>query len=132
MRKILIQKDLNIPNNKINLIKDFVHFCDNILGINESYNIFVVGDRAPVGIKTTAYYNPSNRNIAIYARNRALVDVCRSIAHEMTHMMQDDQGLITGPVQDIGGFHENQANSAAGALIKLFAKEVPYGRKIYE
>lgn len=132
MRKILIQKDLNIPSDKINVIRDFVHFCSGILDVNEGYNIFVVGNRDPVGIKTTAYYNPGNRNIAIYARNRALVDVCRSIAHEMTHMMQDDQGLITGPVQDIGGFHENQANSAAGALIKLFAKEVSGGRKIYE
>ena len=66
------------------------------------------------------------------AKDRALVDVCRSIAHEMTHMMQDDQGLITGPVQDIGGFHENQANSAAGALIKLFAQKTDNGRRIYE
>ena len=68
----------------------------------------------------------------VYAKNRALVDVMRSVAHEMTHMMQDDQGLIKGHVQDIGGFHENQANSAAGALIKMFAKTTPGGRRIYE
>ena len=28
-------------------------------------------------------------------------------------MMQDEQGLITGPVQDAGGFHEDQANAKA-------------------
>jgi len=132
MKKIIIQKDLNIPTEKIQTINDFVQFCQNTLGIKEAYSLFIVADREPIGIKTTAYYNPGNRNMAIMAKGRALTDVCRSIAHEMTHMMQDDKGLITGPVQDIGGFHENQANSAAGALIKLFAKKSPNGRRIYE
>jgi len=132
MKKIIIQKDLNIPTEKIQTINDFVQFCQNTLGIKEAYSLFIVADREPIGIKTTAYYNPGNRNMAIMAKGRALTDVCRSIAHEMTHMMQDDKGLITGPVQDIGGFHENQANSAAGALIKLFAKKTPNGRRIYE
>ena len=132
MKKIMIQRDLSIPEEKIQTLKDFVQFCQDVLAINRPYRIFVVADREPVGIKTTAYYSPAKRDIAIMAKDRALVDVCRSIAHEMTHMMQDDQGLITGPVQDIGGFHENQANSAAGALIKLFAQKTDNGRRIYE
>ena len=56
----------------------------------------------------------------------------RSVAHEMTHMMQDEQGLITGPIQDAGGFHEDQANAKAGELIKLFAKSDPRRKAIYE
>jgi hypothetical protein len=56
----------------------------------------------------------------------------RSIAHEMTHMMQDQTGLINGPIRDAGGFHEDQANSRAGELIKLFAKSSPERKKIYE
>jgi hypothetical protein len=132
MKKLIIQKDLNIPIDKINVLSDFVHFCHESLSPTTDYKVFIVADREPTGIQTTAYYNPGNRNIAIYGKNRALVDVCRSIAHEMTHMRQDDMGQIRGPVQDIGGFHENQANSAAGALIKLFAKKSNSGRKIYE
>ena len=68
----------------------------------------------------------------VFGKNRALVDVLRSVAHEMTHMMQDETGLITGPVQDAGGFHEDQANSKAGEIIKLFAKSTPVRKRIYE
>ena len=132
MKKIIIQKDLKLPQEKISTISDFVQFCEDALEIKGGYKVFIVSEREPIGIETTAYYSPVNRNIAIMAKDRALVDVCRSIAHEMTHMMQDDQGLIRGHVQDIGGFHENQANSAAGALIKMFAKTTPGGRRIYE
>jgi hypothetical protein len=50
----------------------------------------------------------------------------------MTHMMQDEMGLITGKVRDAGGFHEDQANARAGELIKLFAKSKKGRRAIYE
>ena len=70
--------------------------------------------------------------LKVYGRNRALADVLRSIAHELTHMMQDETGLIQGPVQDAGGFHEDQANARAGEIIKLFAKSTPERKRIYE
>jgi hypothetical protein len=91
-----------------------------------------VSDRENHGISTTAAYEVNNNTCNIYAKNRALVDVCRSIAHEMTHMMQDECGLLVGHIQDAGGFHEDQANARAGELIKRFAKVNPNNRKIYE
>ena len=39
--------------------------------------------------------------------------------------------MITGPVRDAGGFHEDHANAKAGELIKLYAK-LPGRRAIYE
>ena len=50
----------------------------------------------------------------------------------MTHMMQDETGAIKGPVQDAGGFIEDEANAKAGEIIKLFAKSKPIRRQIYE
>ena len=47
--------------------------------------------------------------------------------------MQDEEGLIKGiNVKDIGGYHEDQANSLAGALIKMYAKSNPARKAIYE
>jgi hypothetical protein len=51
-----------------------------------------------------------------------IMDSLRSLAHEMTHMMQNETGLITGPVKDEGGFHEDQANAKAGLIVKRFIK----------
>jgi len=70
-------------------------------------------------------------DIRVYGKNRSLADVMRSVAHEMTHMMQDEQNLLHGNVKDAGGFHEDQANAKAGELLKLYAKK-PGRKKIYE
>jgi hypothetical protein len=35
-------------------------------------------------------------------------------------MMQHEKGLIKGPIKDVGGFHEDQANALAGQIVKKF------------
>jgi hypothetical protein len=132
IRKLLVSDQLNISPKNIMLMAEFIKFCQNMLPIVGGYRIFVVGKRKPYQIGTTAAYMVGGNECRVYAKNRAFVDVLRSIAHEMTHMMQDEQGMITGPIQDAGGFHEDQANAKAGELIKLFAKSKPERRQIYE
>jgi hypothetical protein len=132
MRKLIIDKNLGLDDDRVDIMSNFCNFCADFLEIEESFQVRVVSDKVENRIQTTAYYSPSDGDICIYGKNRALVDICRSIAHEMTHMRQDEQGLITGKIQDAGGFHEDQANSKAGEIIKRFARDVDDGRKIYE
>ena len=130
--KLYVNKDLNIDPRKINLISEFCAFCANKLPINGEFSIYVVADRPKHGISTTAAYEINKNTCRIYGKNRAIVDICRSIAHEMTHMMQDEMGLLKGHIQDAGGFHEDQANARAGELLKLFAKSKIHRKGIYE
>ena len=130
--KLYVDKNLNINENKLRYLSEFCAFCAQELPIKGSFNIYVVTDRPKHGITTTALYEVGNNTCRVYGKGRALPDVMRSIAHEMTHMMQDQQGLISGHVQDAGGFHEDQANARAGELIKRFAKSKEYRKKIYE
>ena len=130
--KLLVSKNLNLPPEKIKLASDFILFCADQLPIEGRFKIYLVSKREPHGISTTALYEVGNNCCKIYAKNRSLSDVLRSVAHEMTHMMQDEMGLIKGPIRDAGGFHEDQANSKAGELIKLFAKSKPGRKGIYE
>ena len=132
MRKLFVSDGLSLSPEQIRLLAEFVVFCEKMLPIQGGYAIKVVGQREPHGITTTAAYMVGGNECRVYAKNRALVDVMRSVAHEMTHMMQDEQGMINGPIQDAGGFHEDQANAKAGELIKLFAKSSPERRRIYE
>lgn len=130
--KLYINKMTGIRPDQVDLISQFCVFCSKELGIENPYIIHVVDEKERYGITTTAVYNVGNNKCTVYGKNRAIVDICRSIAHEMTHMMQDEQGLITGYVQDAGGFHEDQANARAGELIKRFAKSSKERRAIYE
>ena len=118
--------------NQLALMHDFINYCAKELPIRGNFTINVVSDRKPYSIPTTGAYFVGQNKINVYGKNRALVDVLRSIAHEMTHMMQDECQMIEFPVQDAGGHIEDEANAKAGEIIKLFAKSKPIRGKIYE
>lgn len=42
----------------------------------------------------TAYYDPNNQEVVLYAMGRHPKDVCRSFAHEMIHHMQNIEGRL--------------------------------------
>ena len=131
--KLLIDQNLGLNPAKMRLAGEFCLFCAQQLPIEGNFEVKVVNEREPHGITTTAAYHIGENRCIVYGKNRALVDVLRSIAHEMTHMMQDQMGLINGgQIRDAGGFHEDQANARAGELIKLFAKSKDGRKAIYE
>lgn len=130
--KLYIDTDLNYSPEQLKLAGEFILFCADSLPIEGDFEVHLAHSREPHGITTTAVYEVGNNCCRVYAKNRALADVLRSVAHEMTHMMQDQIGIIKGPIRDAGGFHEDQANAKAGELIKLFAKSRPERKMIYE
>ena len=130
--KLYVDKDLKLDKDKIRLAGEFCLFCADHLPIENDFSIYMVANRKDHNITTTAVYEVGNNCCKIYCKNRAFSDCLRSIAHEMTHMMQDEMGLIKGKIRDAGGFHEDQANAKAGELIKLFAKSKKGRKAIYE
>ena len=132
-RKLYIDRQLDLNPEKVDILSRFCAFCVQTIPIIGDVTIKIVANREAHGITTTAAYKVGKNEVLIYGKGRALVDICRSIAHEMVHMMQDETGLLDhGPIRDIGGFHENQANAGAGALIKAYAQSQSDGRRIYE
>lgn len=119
-RKVYIDKSLHFNEDDISLIGHFCKDCMDDLSLTCDFDVKIVEDKAKNGIKTTAYYDPTSHKICVLGKGRHVLDVCRSIAHEMVHMMQHEKGLINGPIKDIGGFHEDQANARAGVIVKKF------------
>tara|TARA_B100000214_G_C23870670_1_gene582453 strand:+ start:253 stop:702 length:450 start_codon:yes stop_codon:yes gene_type:complete len=132
MRKLYVDRLLGIDKDKILLAGDFINFCADRLPIKGGFEIHIVSDREANQIETTAAYHRGKNLIKVYGKNRALVDILRSVAHEMTHLMQDENGELQGIIQDAGGHIEDEANAKAGEVIKLFAKSLPRRRAIYE
>ena len=73
-------------------------------------------------IRTTASYSPIENKNYINCKKRALVDILRSIAHELTHNRQREIEKITPdvPVPNIGKEIESEADTIAGMLIKHY------------
>lgn len=131
--KVIVDDNLTHINNSesLDVIKEFVDFCCDELNIENNFLCKIVSDRAKYGIKTTAFYLHEKNLLVIYGKNRMLGDILRSVAHELTHKQQFDQGRIKGEVQDVGGYIENEANAMAGILVKSFIKNHPYGEKLF-
>jgi len=132
MRKLYIPSKMRELPEKTYLMGDFINFCAENLPVAGDFKVFVVDDRERHDIKTTAAYHRGENLIKVYGKNRALVDVLRSIAHELTHLMQDENNMLIGQIQDAGGPIEDEANAKAGELIKLYAKSRPERKRIYE
>lgn len=111
-----------LDENKRNRISEFVKFVKGELQLEKCPTVILQNGRG--SLKTTAAYNYSDEEkfVKINVKNRALVDVLRSIAHEMVHHKQFEDGRLKIKPADIGGDIEDEANAKAGQYIKLFAK----------
>lgn len=106
------------------IIKAFVNYIILKLGIKtDNFKINLLPKINDQNITTGAY----DRVDKVYARceGRAIIDILRTIAHELVHMMQMERGDFTldSKVQDVGGKIEDEANAVAGQLIKSFKND---------
>jgi hypothetical protein len=117
--------------NKYILYK-FIKFVKTELGITLPFTFKLTSKRD--GLVTYAQYQPSEKHVDVYIKNRALADICRSFAHELVHHLQHQENRIRAHHQDIGGKIEDEANSKSGSLIKQFSYELKDidGIDIYE
>jgi hypothetical protein len=101
---------------------EFVKFVKNELKIESCPTIVLQNGRGK--LKTTANYDymKTNKIIRVNIKNRSLVDIMRSIAHEMVHHKQYEDGRLNVKPPDIGGEIEDEANAKAGQFIKMFSK----------
>jgi len=107
---------------KVEIIKNFINFVCNRLDLDEPVEIYLHKGRDEY-IATTASYVPDENSNHIRCTGRALVDILRSIAHELTHNRQREikSYEIGEEVPTIGGWIEDEANAKAGIMIKDFA-----------
>lgn len=124
--KLIIKKSVdNMSTEKIAITKKFIALCLKELKIAEPCTVYFTGKRGGP-IKTTATFFPDNNEIWIYCKNRNMLgDVLRSTAHEIRHLRQNLDGVITDKSGLDGSEHENEANSFSGLMIRKFGKIEP-------
>lgn len=128
IHKLKVQKGIDGMNpEKVEVVKDFISFVCSKLKMQEPVNVCLRRGRDEF-IKTTASYVPSDKTNHIRCNGRALVDILRSLAHELVHARQRELGMfgLGEKVTNIGGHIEDQANSVAGIFIKDFTHNYGY------
>ncbi len=111
-----------LNDRKKELLNAFAKFVIKELQIKTPPTIVIQNGRGK--LKTTANYDYTkpNKILRINIKGRLLADALRSMAHELIHHKQWEDGLLKEKPPDIGGPIEDEANAKAGRFIKMFAK----------
>jgi hypothetical protein len=134
--KFIFECDMDEARQTI--VRDFCDFCQKKLDIKEMPEIKLVAKKND-NMSTGAYIPTENKVLALVGK-RAILDILRSIGHELTHRMQDETGILKNikpqgdrgkdDMSDVGVDFEDEANAKGGALIKEFSRK--YGKVPFE
>lgn len=106
-------------------IKSFLPFVKRELDIADVPTIKVV-DTVPGSDGTTfGAFDPDNRVIYIVTKGRHPKDVLRTLAHELVHSCQHNDGKLHDESGETGSPEENEANAKAGIIMRNFNQANP-------
>jgi hypothetical protein len=118
-------KDFGVE--KIYVMRDFIRYCVSVLEIKEKVIINLRNDKDP-NLQTLASYSFDSNGDKIYIRagRRHIVDIMRSIAHELIHKKQNEKGQLNDNSGKTGSPQENEANAGAGIIMRQYTKNNPF------
>jgi Zn-dependent peptidase ImmA (M78 family) len=79
--------------------------------------------------RSFGYFDPNNKKIWVYVKNRNMADILRTLAHELVHRKQEEDGRLDINSGKTGSPIEDEANALAGVLLRNFGK---INNSIYE
>ena len=107
-----------------NIISKFIKFASSELGLQELPNIDLQdGNERSVEFRSFGGYG--DKHITITLSNRHIMDVCRTLAHELVHYRQDLNNELTPDSGKDGSNHENEANAQAAVIMRKWGKMHP-------
>lgn len=116
------------PEEKEEVIDNFIEYCFNFLEINEEDEPRIVisyDNKEAAEQRSFGKYTPDIKEVRVVATNRNLADVLRTLAHELVHYKQDIDDKIEWNSNDDGSEIENEANAKAAVIMRKFGKQYP-------
>ncbi len=108
------------------MLDSFVSFASDKLGLKSMPTVRYKTDDDDYN--SFAAYNPSSNELSVHTMNRHPMDIFRSVAHELVHHKQNEDGRIGIDIAkegETGSDIENEANAEAGKIMRWFAKANP-------
>lgn len=122
-KEVVIQEEIQLSVFDA-MLKTFLAFACRELGIE---NVPKIRPKLEDDTNTSfAAYIPSKNEMYVQTKNRHPMDIYRSVAHELVHHKQNEDGRLDMPgVGDTGSEIENEANAMAGVVMRNFGKIYP-------
>jgi hypothetical protein len=108
------------------IIKYFIKFCQKNLNLDTLPQIELIKG-SEQSVKNSSFGGYGGHHIRLSISNRHIMDVCRTLAHELVHFKQDLDGALDtmdDPGAD-GSPIENEANAKAAVIMRKWGKQYP-------
>jgi len=113
-------------NDDKSTIKNFMEFCADELGIEKNISLRIRQDpQWSVRNKTFGRYNDGTNELEVGIGGRHIMDVLRTVAHELVHQKQNQHEQVPADAGEDGSKYENEANARAGVLMRKYGKLHP-------
>lgn len=119
MKVNLYDKSSGLGSEQINVIQDFLRFCQKNSPLKKDVDIQLLGER--FGKMTTG--SEILGRIKVLAGGRMLIDILRTIAHEWVHEFARQRNIKLQGFNTVS--QENFANSESGIMIRMYEKSNP-------
>ena len=107
-------------------LRDFIKWCVKKLKIKQALPKIRFQDaKEGPDQHRTGYYDDNDDIMWIYTGNRNLIDIMRTVAHELAHRKQHEDNMVHGNQAYPGSPIEQEADAVAGYLMKLYGRENP-------
>jgi len=114
------------PVSDEDILKDFITFVAKELKLKELPIIKLRRDpQWPVVHTTFGRYIDDNNMLEVAWGQRHIMDVLRTVAHELTHRRQHEREDVPMDAGETGSPYENEANARAGILMRDYARLHP-------
>ena len=108
------------------ILREFIKFCVEQLGITEMPRVKLRRDPEwPKRNKTFGRYRDDIKTLEVAWGGRHIMDVLRTVAHELTHKSQHEREPIPADAGETGSKYENEANAQAGILMRDWGRLHP-------
>jgi putative chitinase len=118
---------LEDSNTETNLVQEFIQHTATELGIDPLPEIHLHTDPAwSTNNHSFGRYDPDSHTLNVSMPNRHILDVLRTVAHELVHCSQNQQhGQLPDDAGETGSRWENDANARAGIIMRDWANSHP-------
>jgi hypothetical protein len=114
------------PLSYTDKLDEFVKFVSDGLGIQNIPPVkYITTTEFTQKEHSFGGYNPNDKSIIVVVANRNLMDIGRTLAHELVHARQDEVDGLKAEDGETGSEVENQAQAVAGVIMRLWGKNNP-------
>lgn len=115
----------SIPLEKV--VRRFVNFAAQHLKLDKLPRIILQGEKFTKHIHSMGHYVDDKKMIEVATHGRHIMDILRTVAHELTHYRQHERlgKEMPDTAGRTGSAYENEANAQAGIIMRHFQNKYP-------